>query len=110
MEKRGYRRVVLTLAISLFVLCATNQCSATLSSGLEQALVFLVFAALILFVVNRSSVLYEAIVQYAIGVVEIVVIDAPHRFFAGQFSTIDALVDEPFLPSRFQRPPPLLSV
>jgi hypothetical protein len=102
--------MMMTLAMSLFVVCATNQCSSMLFSGIEQVLVFLIFAALILFVINRTSALLTSVIAFALDVVGFVLAASPRKLFLGEFSTPDASVDEPPLLSRFQRPPPLLSV
>lgn len=110
MEKRDYRRVMMTLAMSLFVICATNQCSSILFSGIEQVLLFLIFAALIVFVINRTSALLASVIAFALSVVGFVLAASPCKLFLWEFSTPDASIGEPPLPSRFQRPPPLPSV
>lgn len=109
MEKHEYRRVMMTLATSFFVICATNQCSSVLFSGIEQLLVFLIFAALIFFVISRTSALLSSVIAFALGVVGFVLAASLRKLFFGEFSTPAPSIDEPLLPSRFQRPPPLLS-
>ena len=107
MKKHEYRRVILTLAMSFLIICLTNQLAGLLFSGLGKALIILIFAALILFVVNRTSALYGAVIAAALDQAGLLLKVATQAHFIGQGWIPDAFVDEPPLPSRFQRPPPL---
>ena len=76
-------------------------------SGLEKALIALIFAALILFVANRTSALYGAVIAAALDQTGLLPKLAIRTHFIGRGLLPDAFVDEPPLPCRFQRPPPL---
>jgi hypothetical protein len=100
----------MTLAMSFLILCATHRCSGLIFTGLENFLLFVILAILILFVVNRASVLYEAAIAYVLHFTGFTFAADPAQRFVGCVSTDTFLVDEPALPFRFQRPPPTLSV
>jgi hypothetical protein len=106
MKKHGYRRVFLTLAMSFIILCGTQQCSGIIFTGLEKALVFLIFAALTLFIINRTSALYEAILATAFGLVAQTLVRIPLDLCRWLLWNANPVAEEPQLPSRFQRPPP----
>jgi F0F1-type ATP synthase assembly protein I len=84
MEKHHYRHVLLTLAFSLLMIFATNQSAGLIYGGLEKCLTFLAFAAFIFVVVQHIGVHSTA--------------------------TTFVIAETLTLPSRFQRPPPILSL
>jgi hypothetical protein len=107
MKKHGYRKVFFTLAMSFLILCGTQQCSGLVFTGIEKALVFLIFAALILFIINRTSTLFDAILATAFGLVAHLLVRIPLDLCRWLLWKANPFVEDPQLPSRFQRPPPL---
>jgi hypothetical protein len=61
LKARPYGRMAFTLALSFFVICATNQCSGFVTDGLWKAIALLVFSLLIFFVVKYTPRLVELI-------------------------------------------------
>ena len=107
--KQSRLRLLGMLAVSFLILCQTNQLSLVLSMGLARAAVFLLVAVAIFFLVDQSSRLKEAMLACALQVLGIVLPATESSIVIERPSSPDELADAPILPSRFQRPPPLLT-
>jgi hypothetical protein len=107
MEKHRYHRVLLTLAIYLFILCATNQASGLICDSLWKCLIFLVSALLILFVVHHTPVLCRVVKSFLANRIRPQFPPATFRLSISQTATIIIISETLAQPFRFQRPPPL---
>jgi len=108
MDARRCRQVIVTVAFSLFVVCATNQFAGLVTHNIFALLSLLVFTGLILFVVHHRSTLWS-------------IVGVSLRELAG-FLSISAVCSGPVKPTlavcvprnafvrcfRFQLPPPIL--
>jgi len=110
MRRQDNRQVLITLGMSFLTLCVINQCHGLMLTGLESLFLFVIFSGLILFVVNRSSVLQEMAIACVFRLTGLAFADATAWQFLGRADREAFQVDEPPLPFRFQRPPPAFSV
>lgn len=110
MERHRYRRVLLTLAIYLFVICATNQASGLINDSLWKCLAFLVSAALIFFVVHHAPALCRVVKSFLTNRIRPQFPPATYRLSISQTATIFIISETLTQPFRFQRPPPILSL
>ena len=109
MRKQSRLRLLGMLAVSFFILCQTNQLSLVLSMGLARAAVFLLVAVAVFFLVDQSSRLKEALLACALQVLGSALPVTDSDVVIEPSVSPDQLADAPILPSRFQRPPPLLT-
>lgn len=99
-----------TLALSFFVICATNQCSGFVTDGLWKAIALLVFSLLIFFVVKYTPRLVELIAASIVGLAkELLGLAIRHEVVRNRWEPA-RVPDVLALPLRFQRPPPFLCI
>lgn len=110
METRRCRQVILTLAFSLLVLCVTNQFGGFVTEELGKLILLLIIAALILFVVNRSSALRRLLAVRLVDLAGFLFALIPYRGFIRRIASLAVVANVLVLPFRFQRPPPILSL
>lgn len=103
-----YRRALFVLAFSFFVIFATNQCSGFMIDGLSKLVAFLVFTALIFFVVKYSQRLCELIAASIVRLADILFGLSIRPEVVTRTSHPVLVSDVLALPSRFQRPPPAI--
>ena len=109
MKLRPYARVFLNVASYLLVCGLVNDHSSFVVRGFGKLLVFLVFASLLMFVVVHSAEIRRVAVAFfealRLPLFSLVVdsgsVERP--------PTDMAVPNKPFLPSLFQRPPPIFS-
>jgi hypothetical protein len=94
--------------MSFLILCVLNQYPGLMLTGLESLLLFIVFSAGILFIVNRSSLLYEVVIACVLRLSGATCAGIAPRHCITAADTEAFPVDDPALPFRFQRPPPIL--
>jgi hypothetical protein len=110
MDARRCRQVIVTLAFSLFVLCATHQVSGLVVHHIIVLLSLLVFTGLILFVVHHRSTLCS-VVRVCFGeLAGLLSVPAIWRGSLKPTSAIYAPSDAFVRCFRFQLPPPILSL
>jgi len=109
MSEHRQRRILLSLALSAFILCMTSRYTGYLLVGIGRLVILLVFTGLLLFVVHHAPSLYQSAIarfgQLAWLCTLLSLVCAIRR----QDRTKPFASKVPFLPSRFQRPPPISS-
>ena len=110
MDARRCRQVIVTVAFSLFVVCATNQVAGLVTHNIFAILSLLVFTGLILFVVHHKSTLC-GFVRVCFGeLAGLIRVPAIWRGPLMPASVIYAPSDAFVRCFRFQLPPPILSL
>jgi hypothetical protein len=109
MDARRCRQVIVTLAFSMFVLCATHQVSGLVVHQIIVLLSLLVFTGLIVFVVHHRSTLCS-VVRVCFGELAGLLGAAIWRGSLKPTSAIYAPSDAFVLCFRFQLPPPIFSL
>jgi hypothetical protein len=110
MEMHRCRQVILTLAFSLLVLCVTNQFGGFVTEELGKLILLLIIAALILFIVNRSSALRRLLAVCLVDLAGLPFTLILYCGFIRRTTSLAVVANVLVLPFRFQRPPPILSL
>ena len=108
MRTHRYRQVIHTLAFSFLVLCVTNQFGGLVMGELGKLIAFLILTGLIFFIINRSSALWQVIAFGLARVAGLVCAFLPPLKLIRHLLPVAASLNELALPSRYQRPPPIL--
>jgi hypothetical protein len=108
MDALRCRQVIVTVAFSLFVVCATNQVAGLVTHNIFALLSLLVFTGLILFVVHHRSTLCSIVRVCLRELAGFVSIPAVWRGPAKRTSVICVPCNAFVRCFRFQLPPPIL--